>query len=102
MVIYTHTHTHTHTHTSLTHTHTHTHTPLSHTLTHTHTHTQTIQVILDGLANILRMAGPDVEVITTQIEEAEGLEKIEQLQHHKNQDIYRLAYKIIDKYFSQV
>lgn len=61
---------------------------------------QTIQVVLDGLANILKMAGSDVEVITTQIEEAGGLEKIEDLQHHRNQDIYQLAYNIIDKYFS--
>ena len=61
---------------------------------------QTVQVILDGLANILKMAGPDVEFIATQIEEAGGLDKIERLQHHKNQDIYRLAYKIIDKYFT--
>ena len=61
---------------------------------------QTIQVVLDGLANILKMAGSDVEVITTQIEEAGGLEKIEELQHHRNQDIYQLAYNIIDKYFS--
>ena len=30
----------------------------------------------------------------------DGLEKIEKLQEHKNQDIYRLAYKIIDKYFN--
>lgn len=62
---------------------------------------QTTQVILDGLANILKMAGQEAEVIATQIEEADGLEKIEKLQHHKNQDIYKLAYKIIDKYFSQ-
>ena len=62
---------------------------------------QTTQVILDGLANILKMAGANYEVIATQIEEADGLEKIEKLQHHKNQDIYRLAYKIIDKYFTQ-
>jgi hypothetical protein len=63
--------------------------------------TTTTQVILDGLANILKMAGANYEVIATQIEEADGLEKIEKLQHHKNQDIYRLAYKIIDKYFTQ-
>ena len=62
---------------------------------------QTVQVILDGLANILKMAGAHAEIIATQIEEAGGLEKIEKLQHHKNQDIYSLAYKIIDKYFTQ-
>ena len=62
---------------------------------------QTTQVILDGLANILSMAGTSVDIITIEIEEADGLEKIERLQNHKNQDIYRLAYKIIDKYFTQ-
>ena len=59
-----------------------------------------MQVVLDGLANVLKMAGPDAEFIATQIEEAGGVEKIEKLQQHKNQDIYRLAYKIIDKYFT--
>jgi hypothetical protein len=62
--------------------------------------TTTTQVILDGLGNILKMAGNNVEVITAKIEEADGLEKIEKLQHHRNRDIYDLAYKIIDKYFS--
>ena len=61
---------------------------------------QTVQVILDGLANMLKMAGPDAEYIATAIEEAGGLSKIESLQHHKNEDVYKLAYTIIDKYFS--
>ena len=59
-----------------------------------------MQVILDGLANMLKMAGPDAEFITTAIEEAGGLDKIEKLQQHNNEDIYKLAYKIIDKYFT--
>lgn len=62
--------------------------------------TTTIQVILDGLANVLKMAGPDAEFIATAIEEAGGLDKIEKLQHHRNEDIYKLAYTIIDKYFT--
>lgn len=62
--------------------------------------TTIVQVILDGLANMLKMAGPDAEFITTAIEEAGGLDKIEKLQQHNNEDIYKLAYKIIDKYFT--
>ena len=57
-------------------------------------------MILDGLANVLKMAGPDAEFIATAIEEAGGLDKIEKLQHHRNEDIYKLAYTIIDKYFT--
>ena len=62
--------------------------------------TTTIQVILDGLANVLKMAGPDAEYVATAIEEAGGLDKIEKLQQHRNEDIYKLAYSIIDKYFT--
>ena len=29
-----------------------------------------------------------------------GLEKIENLQQHENEDIYKLAFEIIDQYFS--
>ena len=61
---------------------------------------QTVQVILDGLANILKMAAPDVELITTAIEEAGALEMLEKLQAHSNADIYRLAYTIIENYFN--
>ena len=61
---------------------------------------QTVQVILDGLGNILKMAGHQYEFITTAIEEAGGLDKIEKLQQHQNEDIYKLAYAIIDKYFT--
>ena len=61
---------------------------------------QIIQVLLDGLGNILKLAGPDAEFVATAIEEAGGMEKIEKLQQHKNEDIYKLAYAIIDKYFT--
>ncbi|XP_065888002.1 importin subunit alpha-4-like [Dysidea avara] len=61
---------------------------------------QVIQVILDGLSNILKMAGNNVAAIAVAIEEAGGLDKIESLQQHENGDIYKMAYCIIDNYFS--
>ncbi|XP_018577602.1 importin subunit alpha-3 [Anoplophora glabripennis] len=59
-----------------------------------------IQVVLDGINNMLRMAGPQVEQLCTMIEECNGLDKIEALQNHDNIEIYKLAYDIIEQYFS--
>ncbi|GMR29963.1 hypothetical protein PMAYCL1PPCAC_00158, partial [Pristionchus mayeri] len=61
---------------------------------------QIIQVVLDGINNVLKMAGPTADVICQQIEECGGLDRIEHLQNHENEDIYKLAYEIIDTYFS--
>ncbi|KAF5910495.1 hypothetical protein HPG69_013345 [Diceros bicornis minor] len=61
---------------------------------------QVVQVVLDGLSNILKMAEDEAETIASLIEECGGLEKIEQLQNHENEDIYKLAYEIIDQFFS--
>lgn len=58
------------------------------------------QVILDGINNMLKMAGSHAEQIATLIEECDGLSKIEDLQNHENVEIYKLAYDIIEQYFS--
>ena len=58
-----------------------------------------IQVILDGLGNILKMAGPQAKIICEAIETANGVEKIEALQSHENIEIYKLAYSLIENYF---
>uniref|UniRef100_U5EZA0 Importin subunit alpha n=1 Tax=Corethrella appendiculata TaxID=1370023 RepID=U5EZA0_9DIPT len=62
--------------------------------------TQVINVILDGINNMLKMAGPDAEAIANMIEECDGVSKIELLQNHENIEIYKLAYDIIEQYFS--
>lgn len=61
---------------------------------------QVIQVVLDGINNMLKMAGAEVEQLCTMIEECNGLDKIELLQNHDNIDIYKIAYDIIEQYFS--
>lgn len=50
------------------------------------------------------MAGGSMhtDAIANAIEECEGLDKIESLQNHDNIDIYKLAYDIIEQYFSEV
>ncbi|XP_053212302.1 importin subunit alpha-3-like [Panonychus citri] len=61
---------------------------------------QILQVVLDGLMNILKMAGKNFYPVADQIEKCGGLDKIELLQNHDNPDIYRLSYEIIDSFFS--
>lgn len=65
---------------------------------------QILVVVLDGISNILKMASSnynDLASLTSQIEECNGLDKIEELQSHRNEEIYKLAFEIIDKYFSE-
>lgn len=59
-----------------------------------------MKVVLDGINNILKMAGPHVGYIANLIEECDGMTKIEDLQNHENIDIYKLAYDIIEQFFS--
>eukprot|EP00118_Oscarella_pearsei_P019710 m.210865 g.210865 ORF g.210865 m.210865 type:complete len:513 (+) comp39748_c3_seq5:65-1603(+) len=63
--------------------------------------TQVVQVILDAISTMLKMAGAEAGAVANLIEEAGGLDIIEQLQQHDNVEIYKLAYDIIDTYFSQ-
>jgi hypothetical protein len=65
---------------------------------------QIMVVVLDGISNILKMASSNYEdllSVTSQIEECNGLDLIERLQSHRNEEIYKLAFDIIDKYFSE-
>lgn len=64
-----------------------------------------ISVALEGLENILRVGEEDritkgVNEYAILIEEADGLDKIENLQNHGNLDIYDKVVKILEDYFN--
>ena len=44
----------------------------------------------------------DIYVICIFLSLFSGLDRIEALQNHENEDIYKLAFEIIDQYFSDV
>uniref|UniRef100_A0A8I6APC5 Importin subunit alpha n=1 Tax=Rattus norvegicus TaxID=10116 RepID=A0A8I6APC5_RAT len=65
-----------------------------------------VQVALNGLENILRLGereskqnGVGINPYCALIEEAYGLDKIEFLQSHENQEIYQKAFDLIERYF---
>ncbi|KAH6813883.1 importin alpha isoform 1 [Perilla frutescens var. frutescens] len=66
-----------------------------------------VTVCLEGLENILKVGEAeknqgntvDVNVFAQMIDDAEGLEKIENLQSHDNNEIYEKAVKILETYW---
>lgn len=66
-----------------------------------------VTVCLEGLENILKVGEAeknlgntgDVNYFAQLIDEAEGLEKIENLQSHDNNEIYEKAVKILETYW---
>ncbi|CAJ0585634.1 unnamed protein product, partial [Mesorhabditis spiculigera] len=69
----------------------------------TQAETQLLHVVLDGISNIMKAASNSAghdEQARTQIEECGGLDKLEVLQTHTNESVYKLAYTIINTYFS--
>lgn len=44
--------------------------------------------------------GGQLKHVRLYFEEIGGLEKIENLQDHQNEDVYKIAYEIIEKFFS--
>nr|CAD7442156.1 unnamed protein product [Timema bartmani] len=64
---------------------------------------KTVQVVLDGVSNILQTADKmnEVERVAIMIEECGGLDKLEALQNHENEVIYQKALNIIDNFFSE-
>ncbi|KAG9508651.1 Importin subunit alpha-4, partial [Fragariocoptes setiger] len=59
-----------------------------------------LHLVLDAIMNILKAYETNFNPIAEKIELCGGLDRIEQLQQHVNEDIYKLAYSIIDGYFN--
>jgi len=64
-----------------------------------------VQVALNGIENILRVGELAVKeygaqnLYALQVEECFGLDRIEYLQEHENEEIYHKAFEIIENYF---
>lgn len=64
-----------------------------------------INIALEGLENILKVGEADCKIdgsqnlMATYISEADGLNKIEDLQHHGNNDIYERCVKILETFY---
>ncbi|KAJ1549633.1 Importin alpha subunit (Karyopherin alpha subunit) (Serine-rich RNA polymerase I suppressor protein) [Cladochytrium tenue] len=65
-----------------------------------------IQVALDGLENILKTGDKEraktegLNVYSDMIETAGGVDRIVNLQHHDNEEIYKKCYSIVEKFYS--
>lgn len=64
---------------------------------------RTVVVVMDGLSNILQTAEKmgEVDRVAIMIEECGGLDKLELLQNHENEQVYQKCLNIIDTYFSE-
>lgn len=63
---------------------------------------RTIKVVQTGLSNLFALAEKlgSTENFCLMVEELGGLDKLEALQQHENEEVYKKAYAIIDTYFN--
>ena len=64
---------------------------------------KTVAVVLDGIQNMLSMAAKlgEADKVSEMIEECGGLDKIEEIQHHENEILYKKALLIIESFFGE-
>ncbi|XP_077302768.1 importin subunit alpha-1-like [Arctopsyche grandis] len=64
---------------------------------------KTTMVVLDGLSSLLKQAEAhgELDALCLSIEEDGGLDKLEALQQHENEEIYKKTLHILDTYFSE-
>lgn len=64
---------------------------------------RTVKVVLTGLGNIFALAEKmnAVSELCMQVEQIGGLDKLEALQNHANEEIYKKAFALIDSYFTE-
>merc|ERR1711936_1494661 len=62
---------------------------------------KTVGVVLDGIANILATAEKlgETDKVAMMVEECGGLDRVEALQSHENEQIYQKALQIIETFF---
>merc|ERR1712146_658618 len=64
-----------------------------------------VTVALEGIENVLKAGEHEAPTnnnqnpYTTFVDEAEGLDKLEALQNHQNEDVYKKAMHILETYF---
>lgn len=63
---------------------------------------RTVRVVLSGIANIFQIADKigGTENLCTLFEEIGALDKLEALQNHENEEVYKKAFQLIETYFT--
>ncbi|XP_055638855.1 importin subunit alpha [Toxorhynchites rutilus septentrionalis] len=63
---------------------------------------RTVRVVLNGIANIFQVAEKrgGLDNLCMMFEEIGALDKLETLQNHENEDVYKRAFELVEKYFT--
>jgi len=62
-----------------------------------------LMVVMDGLTNILKTAEKlgEIDNVARLVEECGGLDKLEQVQQHENEEVYKRAHDMVERFFNQ-